>query len=226
MGEEGNHKVKLKRNVFTPEEDVRLHNLVMAYSEDWKTISSLMGTRSPRQCRERYINYLAPGLANDKWTPQEDQLLIEKQKLFGKKWIHIAQFFPRRSSANIKNRWSQLVSKGLAFAQHFHIGPPKPNDASEPEVPKQELVQKPPEEEKKVEKTTPRLFSLPSIHEFASGNAISNLFNRSILRTSFFSGNKQIEPQLLTEQPEIDDNSKDKSVQRLHNFKGFTGLLW
>lgn len=225
MSDESVQKVKLKRCVFTPEEDARLHTLAQMYSEDWKTISTLMGTRSPRQCRERYINYLAPGLANDKWTSQEDQLLIEKQKLFGKKWIHIAQFFPRRSAANIKNRWSQLVSKGIAIAQHFHLGIKKAESTSEPDAqpPSTEKVEN--AQDTKTDNQGSKLFSLPSIHEFANGNAISNLFNRSILKTSFFSNPNLIEPQILNEQPTI-STTKEQSAQRLHTFKGFTGLLW
>lgn len=223
MAEGITQKIKLKRNVFTPEEDARLHNLVQIYSTDWKIISSLMGTRSPRQCRERYLNYLAPGLANDKWTPQEDQLLIEKQKLFGKKWIHIAQFFPKRSSANIKNRWSQLVNKGIALAQQLHLVNKNHSEESEPEPPKQNPAPSDSLSDKNAVNSGNRLFSLPSIHELASSNGISNIFNISILKSSIFSPHHQIEPQILNEQI---DNSQEKSVQRLHNFKGFTGLLW
>ncbi|EAY22992.1 Myb-like DNA-binding domain containing protein [Trichomonas vaginalis G3] len=186
MSQCDSQKIKLKRNVFTPEEDVHLQSLVQIYSTDWKTISSIMGTRSPRQCRERYLNYLAPGLANDKWTPQEDQLLIEKQKLFGKKWIHIAKFFPHRSSANIKNRWSQLVSKGVAIAQQFHLIPKKHQEESEPESEKTIYAISEVDPSRNTQKPAFHGFSLPSIHEFVRDNGISNFLNINFLKSSMF----------------------------------------
>lgn len=112
MDKNGTPKVKAKRNVFTPAEDARLHFLVRKYGFAWSKISEEMENRSIRQCRERYLNYLAPSIQSGPWTPEEDRLLIEKQKELGHKWTAIAKFFGNRSGANIKNRWSQMISNG------------------------------------------------------------------------------------------------------------------
>jgi hypothetical protein len=103
------------RHRFTPLEDQRLRDLVSEHGQtDWGKISSLLGTRCARQCRERYRNYLDPTLRQEPWTGDEDQLLFEKFAEFGPKWALIQQFFDGRSEANVKNRWAQLMAKGNA----------------------------------------------------------------------------------------------------------------
>jgi hypothetical protein len=74
-------------------------------------VSSRLGTRCARQCRERYRNYLDPALRHDPWSEAEDRLLFEKFAELGPRWSMIEQFFKGRSEANIKNRWAQLTAK-------------------------------------------------------------------------------------------------------------------
>ena len=108
---------KTVRVKFTHEEDQRLIELVKQYGEkSWKKIASIMKTRTTRQCRERYINYLNPALLNGPWSEEEDKLLIEKVKEMGPKWAQIVKFFKARSDVNIKNRYAMLVTKGKAPA--------------------------------------------------------------------------------------------------------------
>jgi hypothetical protein len=75
---------------FTSAEDARLLDLV------------------PRQCRERYQNYLNPELRNDSWTLEEDTLLENKCDELGPKWSRIAKFFENRSDNALRNRWMML----------------------------------------------------------------------------------------------------------------------
>jgi hypothetical protein len=77
----------------------------------WTDVSLELGTRSARQCRERFRNYLSPNLKNEPWTDAEDQVLAEKFGIFGPKWSVIVGFFPTRSEVNLKNRWTQLSNR-------------------------------------------------------------------------------------------------------------------
>lgn len=105
------------RQKFTAEEDARLIELVRIHgNKAWKKIASIMKTRTTRQCRERYINYLSPSVTNGPWSAEEDQLLIEKVQEMGPKWSKIVKFFTSRSDVNIKNRYALFVSKGKAPA--------------------------------------------------------------------------------------------------------------
>ena len=118
------HKKTSSRQKFTAEEDRLLESLVNELgTHAWKKVSARMKTRSTRQCRERYTNYLAPNVTNGPWTAAEDALLEQKVQEMGQKWSKIASFFEGRSDVNIKNRHALLVSKGLAVpGVSFHRG--------------------------------------------------------------------------------------------------------
>jgi hypothetical protein len=94
---------------FTGDEDAMLSHLVSVFGTDaWKKISRLMGTRNPRQCRERYNNYLNPNLNQSSWMPDEDELLMAQFEEHGPKWNTIAKSFTNRSDMSLRNRWHQL----------------------------------------------------------------------------------------------------------------------
>lgn len=91
---------------FSQEEDQKLIELVNLYGENnWGTITLFMQGRNIRQCRERWKHYLSPYVSNAPWTEIEDQLLIQKYIEYGPKWKKIAEFFPKRTYINIKNRF-------------------------------------------------------------------------------------------------------------------------
>jgi hypothetical protein len=101
------------RQKFSVHEDDRLRALVGELGiGNWPEVASRLGTRSARQCRERFKNYLSPNLRNGQWSEEEDRLLGEKFSEFGAKWSVIVNFFPSRSEVNLKNRWTQLQNRG------------------------------------------------------------------------------------------------------------------
>lgn len=69
----------------------------------------------PRQCRDRYMNYLAPGFIISEWTKEEDILLAQKYIEFGPHWTIIQRFFPTRTTNAIKNRFKYALSKKMIF---------------------------------------------------------------------------------------------------------------
>ncbi|KAK8870693.1 hypothetical protein M9Y10_008580 [Tritrichomonas musculus] len=96
---------KSKKFKFTKSEDTQLYNLVKLYGEnDWRTIADQMPYRTPRQCRERWTNYVNPGLNKKPWSISEDMCLLMKHHDFGNKWKIIQRFFPGRSKNDIKQR--------------------------------------------------------------------------------------------------------------------------
>lgn len=105
-------EVPRQRRRFTPEEDDLLRDLVARSPEpvDWNEIGGKLN-RTSRQVRERYRNYVNPGLRQEPWTPEEDKLLREKYAELGPRWVQMKQFFGGRSDVNIKNHWSCLVNR-------------------------------------------------------------------------------------------------------------------
>ena len=98
--------IKIK---FTEEEDLKLLELVKKYgSKDWIQISKLIQTRNPRQCRERWNNYVNPDLRSDPFSNEEDLILELKYKEYGPKWNKISKFFVNRSDNSIRNRWMMI----------------------------------------------------------------------------------------------------------------------
>ncbi|KAK8876381.1 hypothetical protein M9Y10_006584 [Tritrichomonas musculus] len=102
------------RMKFTEIDDIKLIKIVKEQQQvEWKKVSLLMGKYTPRQCRDRYNNYLSPNVQNKKWSKEEEQLLLEKYSVFGPKWSFLSQFFQNRAAVNIKNHYTKLSMKSL-----------------------------------------------------------------------------------------------------------------
>jgi hypothetical protein len=108
---------------WTKAEDTRLEEMVAAYGPfDWVMISQRMENRNPRQCKERWDNYLREDLKRTEWTDSEDLLLFQKFHDLGPKWVQIAKYFPKRTDAMVKNRINLLKrheqKRAEILAQH------------------------------------------------------------------------------------------------------------
>lgn len=104
------------RQKFTNAEDIRLRAIVLEYKEtnekiDWIRIARKMDNRTARQCRERFQNYLDPRLNKNRWTEDEDELLLKLVQKYGKKWSILTKFFDHRADVSIKNRFSSIESR-------------------------------------------------------------------------------------------------------------------
>ncbi|EAY05451.1 Myb-like DNA-binding domain containing protein [Trichomonas vaginalis G3] len=115
------------RHKFTKAEDDLLKQLVAKFGEsNWMAVASHMKTRTPRQCRERYKNYLSDKIKNGPWTHEEEVLLQEKVKELGQKWAKIALFFESRSDVNVKNHWTALVNRQIRENLSMKNNPAQP----------------------------------------------------------------------------------------------------
>ncbi|CAL4946513.1 unnamed protein product [Urochloa decumbens] len=96
------------KGMWTEEEDRVLKDMVMQLGERrWSVIAQSLPGRIGKQCRERWINHLRPGIKqNDIWTVEDDKLLIGAHKHFGNSWSAIARFLPGWSENAIKNHWN------------------------------------------------------------------------------------------------------------------------
>ena len=105
-------KKSIKRKIFSKEEDLLLLRAIkLIPSKNWKEISKLVPTRTPRQCRERWYYHLGCLNSNEKWSNEEEELLIKLIEQYGKKWSIIKKKFPNRNYTSIKNHWNLYLSK-------------------------------------------------------------------------------------------------------------------
>ncbi|CAL5398979.1 unnamed protein product [Camellia sinensis] len=87
-------------------EQIRIHG-----TENWTIIASKYKDKTTRQCRRRWYTYLNSDFKKGGWSPEEDLLLCEAQKIFGNRWTEIAKVVSGRTDNAVKNRFSTLCKK-------------------------------------------------------------------------------------------------------------------
>jgi hypothetical protein len=107
------------RGAWTSQEDTLLATAVSRLGpRKWVAIAKFVQSRSPKQCRERWFDRLAPGIRREPFEPWEDAIIRESQGELGNHWSRIAQRIPGRSPCAVKNRWySGLRNQAPPHAQ-------------------------------------------------------------------------------------------------------------
>lgn len=108
-------KKKLRRGLWSPEEDDKLVNHIAKYGHGcWSSVPKLAGLeRCGKSCRLRWINYLRPDLKRGAFSQEEEDLIIHLHSMMGNKWSQIASQLPGRTDNEVKNFWNSYVKKKL-----------------------------------------------------------------------------------------------------------------
>ncbi|KAF9954395.1 hypothetical protein BGZ70_010580 [Mortierella alpina] len=97
---------------WTEEEDKKLSELVEEYGpEKWVFIASKIGSRTGKQCRERWHNHLDPQINKTPFTPEEDMRILELYNQMGSKWAEMAKHMPGRPDNAIKNHFNTTIQR-------------------------------------------------------------------------------------------------------------------
>lgn len=122
-----------KRGPWSQEEDERLSRLVQIHGAHyWVRISQLLGTRSPKQCRERYHQNLKPSLNHSPITPEEGREIERMVGEMGKRWAEIARRLHGRSDNAVKNWWNGGMNRRRRMARHSTDMPQPRMELDEP----------------------------------------------------------------------------------------------
>lgn len=99
-------------------EDQALRKLVsefpnISWSEIAKLFSENVGVRTSKQCRERWVNYLEPGISFKKYSIKEQELVFMYSKIYGNHWSKIAKELKGRTENSVKNFFYSTIRKNL-----------------------------------------------------------------------------------------------------------------
>ncbi|CAG7895153.1 unnamed protein product [Brassica rapa] len=97
------------------EDDILRQQITLNGTQNWAIIASKFTDKSTRQCRRRWYTYLNSDFKRGGWTPEEDTLLCEAQRLFGNRWTEIAKVVSGRTDNAVKNRFTTLCKKRAKY---------------------------------------------------------------------------------------------------------------
>ncbi|XP_075658417.1 transcription factor MYB124-like isoform X1 [Castanea sativa] len=109
---------KKERHIVTwsqEEDDILREQIGLHGTENWAIIASKFKDKTTRQCRRRWYTYLNSDFKKGGWSPEEDLLLCEAQKMFGNRWTEIAKVVSGRTDNAVKNRFSTLCKKRAKY---------------------------------------------------------------------------------------------------------------
>lgn len=123
MSSQGTHpNAKRGTGVFSwsKEDDMRLTEIMKKYKNprDWEPIAKEHGMgKSAKECHERWIRYLKPGVRKGQWTDQEDAIVIEAVTTSSEqpftRWSDLAQRLPGRVGKQIRDRWVNHLNPNI-----------------------------------------------------------------------------------------------------------------
>lgn len=105
---------------WSKEEDSRLTEIMKKYKNprDWNPIAKDHSRgRSAKECHERWIRYLKPGVRKGQWTDHEDAVVMEVVTTSSEqpftRWSDLAQRLPGRVGKQIRDRWVNHLNPAI-----------------------------------------------------------------------------------------------------------------
>ncbi|KAG6758111.1 hypothetical protein POTOM_038447 [Populus tomentosa] len=115
MGHRCCSKQKVKRGLWSPEEDEKLVKYIATHGHgSWSSVPKFAGLkRCGKSCRLRWLNYLRPELKRGCFSAVEEQVIIDAHRILGNRWSQISKHLPGRTDNEVKNFWNSRIKKKL-----------------------------------------------------------------------------------------------------------------
>ena len=114
----------LRKGPWTEEEDNIVRSLVAQHGAGkikWSQVAAQLPGRLGKQCRERWLNHLDPGIKRDAWSHDEDEALHEAHRQLGNRWSQIAERLPGRTENGVKNRFHSAHYRNWCSSKGLHV---------------------------------------------------------------------------------------------------------
>merc|ERR1712194_542792 len=105
---------------WTKEDDDRLTDIMKKQRnpKDWEPIAKEHGRgKSAKECHERWIRYLKPGVRKGQWQDHEDAIVVEAVTTSSEqpftRWSDLAQKLPGRVGKQIRDRWVNHLNPAI-----------------------------------------------------------------------------------------------------------------
>jgi myb proto-oncogene protein len=85
----GGQLAKLRKGLWSPEEDEKLYNHIIRHGVGcWSSVPRLAGLhRCGKSCRLRWINYLRPDLKRGSFSAQEEDHIVALHEILGNRSV-------------------------------------------------------------------------------------------------------------------------------------------
>ena len=98
---------------FTEHEKTLLKQAVETYGQNWSLIAANVLTgRTGAQIRDHWVTSLDPDIKRDRFSNEENIVLMQHVIEFGEKWAKIAKLIPGRHDTQCRRKWQVLTGRG------------------------------------------------------------------------------------------------------------------
>jgi hypothetical protein len=105
---------------WSKEEDDHLTEVMKRFKnpKDWEPVAKEHGfNKTAKECHERWIRYLKPGVRKGQWTDHEDAIVVEAVSSSAEqpftRWSDLAQKLPGRVGKQIRDRWVNHLNPNI-----------------------------------------------------------------------------------------------------------------
>ncbi|CAG8635625.1 2748_t:CDS:2 [Paraglomus brasilianum] len=93
---------------WSSQEDAAVINLYEVCGPQWVTISRILGTKSAKQCSQRWHSTLRPGINRRPFTTIEHEAVRRLYCVHGARWARISSSLPDRNPGMVKASWEEM----------------------------------------------------------------------------------------------------------------------
>ena len=94
-----------------------LDQRILSFAENITFTQPLLSFYSAKECHERWIRYLKPGVRKGQWTDHEDAIVMEVVTTSSEqpftRWSDLAQRLPGRVGKQIRDRWVNHLNPAI-----------------------------------------------------------------------------------------------------------------